>query len=299
MNADVFICHASQDKDAFVRPLAEALRRLGVSVWYDEFSLEVGDSVSQQIDAGIAGARFGVVVISRAFLRRRWPKHELRGLVNRDVEEDLKILPIWHGVTKGEVAKFSPSLSDKFAIDTQVHDAQESAIKILRMVRPDLYAESPRAELERLASGEAITELQSAIEELRKQMAEYECPVCGAALSTRVDAPMDEEQKHWDVIETYECGRRVFGGMIQYPCRSDPKYPSLDDYDIVCKETTETSGFCWRCDARPKTDMARKVSVKSCYGNSENHARKKVEAEFLYQAGRIGHNEWMRIQMDA
>ena len=40
---DVFVCHASQDKDGFVRPLAEALRRLGVTVWYDEFSLAIGD----------------------------------------------------------------------------------------------------------------------------------------------------------------------------------------------------------------------------------------------------------------
>ena len=56
---DVFICHASVDKTGFVRPFAEALRRLGVTVWYDEFSLEIGDSVSEQIDKGIAAAKFG------------------------------------------------------------------------------------------------------------------------------------------------------------------------------------------------------------------------------------------------
>jgi TIR domain len=105
---DAFICHASDDKETFVRPLAEALRRFGVSVWYDEFSLEIGDSISRQIDKGIAEARFGIVVISRAFIQRRWPTHELRGLVSRDVEEDLKILPIWHGVSEDEVAAFSP-----------------------------------------------------------------------------------------------------------------------------------------------------------------------------------------------
>jgi TIR domain len=78
---DVFICHASEDKEGFVRPLADALRRLGVSVWYDEFALEIGDSISRQIDKGIAGARFGIVVISRSFIGRPWPEHELRGLV--------------------------------------------------------------------------------------------------------------------------------------------------------------------------------------------------------------------------
>ena len=49
---DVFICHASEDKEGFVKPLAEGLRRLGVAVWYDEFTLEVGDSLSKAIDRG-------------------------------------------------------------------------------------------------------------------------------------------------------------------------------------------------------------------------------------------------------
>ena len=292
---DVFICHASDDKENFVRPLAEALRRLGVSVWYDEFSLEIGDSVSQEIDKGIVGARFGIVVVSRAFIGRPWPEHELRGLVNRDVEEDLKILPIWHGVSKREVAEFSPSLSDKFAIDTQSVDAQEAAIRILRHVRPDLYKQHPRAELERLSSGEAIAELQSEIDELREQVADYQCPHCEAPLSTRIDAPVDDEQKHWDLVETYECGFQTFAGMIQRPCPSDPNFPSFSDYDLVCEQTSDQSSRKWQCDARPKTDMARKVRLDTGYGRSEEEARRKVQATYLYRAGRITNREWNHI----
>ena len=136
---DVFICHASQDKNAFVRPLAESLRRLDVTVWFDEFSLKLGDSVSGQIDKGIANANFGIVVLSKAFLKRPWPEHEYRSLVNRDIEEDLRLLPIWHGVTKSEVARISPSLSDKFAIDTQTRCGagrhQDSADRATGFVR--------------------------------------------------------------------------------------------------------------------------------------------------------------------
>ena len=81
---DVFICHASADKKAFVRPLAEALCRLSVTVWYDEFSLHLGDSVSQQIDKGIAAAKFGVVVISS--VRRKTRK----SLILQGVTADFK-----------------------------------------------------------------------------------------------------------------------------------------------------------------------------------------------------------------
>ncbi|MER8847480.1 toll/interleukin-1 receptor domain-containing protein [Mesorhizobium australicum] len=158
---DVFISHASPDKATFVRPLAEALRKLGVAVWYDEFSLELGDSISQQIDRGIASSRFGIVVVSPAFISRNWTQHELHALVSRDVDQDIRILPVWHGVTRKEVSDFSPSLADKVAIDTSHVDAMEAAIRILRTVRPDLYSAHPRAELERLASGAAIAELQA------------------------------------------------------------------------------------------------------------------------------------------
>ena len=44
---DVFISHASEDKDAIVRPLANALISCGLKVWYDEFTLRIGDSLRQ------------------------------------------------------------------------------------------------------------------------------------------------------------------------------------------------------------------------------------------------------------
>jgi hypothetical protein len=56
---DIFISHASEDKDAVARPLAERLRSLGLTVWYDEFTLSLGDSLRQSIDYGLANSKFG------------------------------------------------------------------------------------------------------------------------------------------------------------------------------------------------------------------------------------------------
>ena len=67
---DVFISHASEDKDDFVRPLADALRARGFSVWFDELTLKVGDSLRRSIDRGLARSRFGVVVVSPNFLNK-------------------------------------------------------------------------------------------------------------------------------------------------------------------------------------------------------------------------------------
>lgn len=117
MEYDVFICHASEDKDDFVRPLAKVLEQQHLAVWYDEFSLKVGDSLSGKIDEGLSKSKFGIVVLSKNFFAKPWTQRELRGLVTREmVEQRDVILPIWHRVTFQEVANFSLPLADKRAI---------------------------------------------------------------------------------------------------------------------------------------------------------------------------------------
>ena len=80
---DAFISHASEDKLLFVRPLAEALNENNIAVWYDEFSLKPGDSLRRSIDLGLSKSRFGIVVLSRAFMGKQWPEWELDGLIQR------------------------------------------------------------------------------------------------------------------------------------------------------------------------------------------------------------------------
>lgn len=114
---DVFICHASEDKDSFVRPLAEKLRENHVEVWYDEFSLKVGDSLRRSIDKGLSKSRFGIVVLSKNFFKKEWPQRELDGLVQIETNKRTKnILPIWYGITHEEVLTYSPTLADKYAL---------------------------------------------------------------------------------------------------------------------------------------------------------------------------------------
>lgn len=119
MEHDVFICHASEDKDELVRPLAAALKGEHVDVWYDEFSLKVGDSLRQSIDRGLAGARFGVVVLSPAFFKKSWTQWELNGLVTKMTRERRRVvLPIWHHVGLDEVAEYSLPLADIHALQS-------------------------------------------------------------------------------------------------------------------------------------------------------------------------------------
>lgn len=136
---DVFICHASEDKDDFVRPLAKALQSHHIEVWYDEFSLSVGDSLRQAIDQGLATTRFGIVVLSPNFFLKGWANHELNGLVSRHIAERNLILPIWHNVGHDDVLKFSPPIADMVAISSA--SGMEAVVgELLKKIRP---GESP------------------------------------------------------------------------------------------------------------------------------------------------------------
>ena len=132
---DVFISHASEDKDEVVRPLATVLRSEGLSVWFDEFELRIGDSLRRKIDTGLASSRFGVVILSRAFFGRGWPEYELDGLVTRAVSGEQILLPIWHNVTKREVMDYSPSLADRLARNTATQTVEEIATEIVDVIR--------------------------------------------------------------------------------------------------------------------------------------------------------------------
>jgi TIR domain len=112
---DFFICHASEDKDDFVRPLVTALQETEKSVWFDEFTLSVGDSLRQSIDRGLAGSRYGVVVLSPSFFAKHWPQRELDGLAAREVAGVKVILPVWYRVTRADVCSYSPTLADRVA----------------------------------------------------------------------------------------------------------------------------------------------------------------------------------------
>lgn len=132
---DVFISHASEDKDEIVRPLANALIAEGLTVWYDEFSLKIGDSLRRKIDQGLSKSRVGLVVLSPSFISKGWTNYELDGIMTKAVSGEQILLPIWHQITKQEVINYSPSLADKLARSTAIHTVEEIAKEIADLLK--------------------------------------------------------------------------------------------------------------------------------------------------------------------
>jgi hypothetical protein len=109
---DAFLCHASEDKESLVEPLVAELQRYGLRIWFDKFTLRVGSSLRQSIDEGLARSRFGIIALSHAFFAKDWPQKELNALFSRQVNGRDAILPIWHELTKEDILRYSPLVSD-------------------------------------------------------------------------------------------------------------------------------------------------------------------------------------------
>lgn len=118
MNWDFFISHASEDKDAVARPLAEMLQASGFKVWYDESTLTLGDNLRRSIEHGLANSRFGIVILSPSFFAKKWPQLELDGLFALERPGQKKILPVWHNITASDVERFSSFLAMRLGVPT-------------------------------------------------------------------------------------------------------------------------------------------------------------------------------------
>lgn len=142
MNWDVFISHASEDKDTFVRNLANKLCEFGLNVWYDEFELKVGDSLIKSINKGLLNSNFGIVILSPAFFEKGWTDYELTSLLNVGIHnQNQHILPIWHNINADNVANKFPYLMDLYALSSD-ESLEKLCYKIVEVVKPSLINSS-------------------------------------------------------------------------------------------------------------------------------------------------------------
>jgi len=91
---NVFISHNKIDKET-ARFLAIALVEQGANVWFDEWEIRPGDSITGGIEAGLSNADTFVLVWSKNASKSKWVGTEIRAYIRRRVDdESLRIVPI-------------------------------------------------------------------------------------------------------------------------------------------------------------------------------------------------------------
>jgi hypothetical protein len=108
----VFLSYSSKDRE-FVNRLAMDIRARGFDVWYDQWQLEIGDSLLNKIQEGIKQSSWLVVVLSPHANESKWVTEELNsGLANQLAEDHIYVLPVLY-----KDCEIPPFLRDKVYAD--------------------------------------------------------------------------------------------------------------------------------------------------------------------------------------
>lgn len=90
----VFLSHSSRDK-ATARRVAVDLSMSDISVWFDEWRIVVGDSITQKVSRGLDDTDFVVVLLSKHSVESGWVEKEWMSRVGDEAgSRNVAILPV-------------------------------------------------------------------------------------------------------------------------------------------------------------------------------------------------------------
>jgi hypothetical protein len=91
----VFVSHASEDKDIFVREFARKLRDHGVEAWFDEWEMLPGDKLIHKIfEEGLKAPDAFIIVLSKTSVTKPWVREELDVAAVKRISNGMKLIPV-------------------------------------------------------------------------------------------------------------------------------------------------------------------------------------------------------------
>ncbi len=168
----VFVSHAGEDRERFVKPFAERLRANGVNAWASFWEINPGDSLVGKIfDEGLKNCQAFVIVLSNNSISKKWVREELDAGMVRKIEDRTKLIPIrLDGCDVPECLKHTCWLDIP---DVDAYDQQFE--RVLNTIfgmsdRPPIGARPAYTRLEVLEIGD-LTRIDSVVFEIACRMA--------------------------------------------------------------------------------------------------------------------------------
>jgi hypothetical protein len=110
---NIFISHASEDKELVVEPFIQCLEEHGISnYWYDKDQIKGGDVFVQQINEGLSTSIIGIIIFSSSYMRKHWTEWELWVLSALLITHKIRMIPFIHvDVTYEQIIEKYPILA--------------------------------------------------------------------------------------------------------------------------------------------------------------------------------------------
>jgi len=173
----VFISYTQEDK-RYATLIANALEQAGHEVWYDKWSLRVGDNLIQKINEGLKETDALIVIVSKHALRSKWVMHEFSAIALGDLSSrKSRVIPVL--VDKSPV----PQYLARYVYVDLTTDVDGGIQRILAALS-EKPTKEPTAKPERKRSYEtAISALSQALHAGRLTL------ICGAGVSIDAGIP--------------------------------------------------------------------------------------------------------------
>jgi RNA-directed DNA polymerase len=91
---DIFISHASEDKEAVARPIFEACRALGLKAFMDEAHIGWGQNFATKINTALGAARTVLAIVSSNSVAKEWPVQEVNAALALENSGQKKVVPL-------------------------------------------------------------------------------------------------------------------------------------------------------------------------------------------------------------
>jgi len=118
-NFESFLSYAGEDEN-YAKELVGALKANGFNIWYAPMNLSIGDRLLDSIEKGLNDSSSGILLITPEYLKKGWTNYEMDILIRQNIENNKKVLPIWHKVNKNQVEERHTGLAGIVAINSQI-----------------------------------------------------------------------------------------------------------------------------------------------------------------------------------
>lgn len=114
-NFDVFICHASEDKNDIAIPVFNQLDRINISAFIDHVQIKWGDSLVEKINSALVKSKYVIAILSANSVNKEWPQKELRAVLASEISDgNIKLLTLIKKDDEEIVKTALPLLRDKY-----------------------------------------------------------------------------------------------------------------------------------------------------------------------------------------
>lgn len=91
----VFVSHAGEDRERFVKQFSTILRENGVDAWTSFWEIKDGDNLTTKIfDEGFDKSSHFIIVLSKFSMDKPWVQKELNIAVVKQIEDRYTLIPL-------------------------------------------------------------------------------------------------------------------------------------------------------------------------------------------------------------